>query len=98
MFFDEAIFVYEKYTTHIAHICFNCMLEIFVNISFQTVGHEAYKKGSSTIDKVVETFGEDVLTEDGEINRKALGPKVFADKVQLLLNLINMLILKSSKY
>ena len=44
-------------------------------------GHKAYRKGSPAYDKVVAAFGEDVVGEDGEINRRALGPKVFGNKV-----------------
>ena len=44
-------------------------------------GHRAYVKGTKAFGQVVEAFGEDVVGEDGEINRRVLGPKVFADKV-----------------
>ena len=50
------------------------------------LGHRAYLKGTAAFDKVVETFGTEVIGEDGEINRKVLGPKVFADKVFCLQN------------
>lgn len=46
-----------------------------------TVGHRAYAKGTATLNRVVEAFGEDVLGEDGQINRKVLGGKVFGKKV-----------------
>ncbi|MGB2694730.1 MAG: dephospho-CoA kinase [Dehalococcoidia bacterium] len=44
------------------------------------VGHEAYRRGSATFDAVVEAFGDDIVGADGEIDRKALGPKVFGDE------------------
>ncbi|XP_066303045.1 bifunctional coenzyme A synthase-like [Branchiostoma lanceolatum] len=47
------------------------------------LGHKAYEPGTATHGQVVETFGQDVLAEDGTINRKVLGPKVFADKAKL---------------
>ncbi|CAH1789636.1 unnamed protein product [Owenia fusiformis] len=47
------------------------------------LGHSAYTKGTEAFDSVVKEFGDDVVGEDGEINRKALGPKVFADKSKL---------------
>ncbi len=48
-------------------------------IDADKVGHSAYLKGTDAYDKVVETFGGDVVGADGEIDRKALGGKVFAD-------------------
>ena len=45
-------------------------------------GHKAYLKGSKAFHQIVETFGQDVIGDDGEINRKVLGPKVFASKVR----------------
>lgn len=50
-----------------------------VLIDADKVGHAAYLKGTEAFDQVVAAFGEDVVGEDGEINRKALGGKVFAD-------------------
>lgn len=44
-------------------------------------GHQTYQKGTKTWNDVISTFGRDVLKEDGEIDRRALGGKVFADKV-----------------
>ena len=48
------------------------------------LGHKAYVKGTPGFEKVVEAFGEEIIGEDGEINRKTLGAKVFADKVKEL--------------
>ena len=45
------------------------------------LGHKAYLKGTRGFEKVVETFGEDIVGKDGEVDRKLLGPKVFSDKV-----------------
>ncbi|XP_078573524.1 bifunctional coenzyme A synthase-like [Branchiostoma floridae x Branchiostoma japonicum] len=47
------------------------------------LGHKAYEPGTTAHGQVVQTFGQDVLAEDGTINRKVLGPKVFADKDKL---------------
>ncbi|XP_042864123.1 bifunctional coenzyme A synthase-like [Penaeus japonicus] len=44
------------------------------------LGHEAYKKGTDCYDKLVQEFGSDIVAGDGEINRRALGPKVFNNK------------------
>jgi dephospho-CoA kinase len=48
-------------------------------IDADKVGHEAYQRGSGCYDAVVEAFGPDVVGADGEIDRKALGGKVFAE-------------------
>jgi dephospho-CoA kinase len=48
-------------------------------IDADKLGHEAYRKGTDTFRAVVEAFGPDVVRPDGEIDRKALGGKVFAD-------------------
>ncbi len=50
-----------------------------VVIDADKLGHEAYRKGSETFRAVVDAFGEDVVGGDGEIDRKALGAKVFAE-------------------
>jgi dephospho-CoA kinase len=43
------------------------------------VGHEVYRRGTAVWDEVVTAFGRDVLTSDGEIDRRKLGAIVFAD-------------------
>ncbi len=48
-------------------------------IDADKVGHSAYLKGTDTFSKVVEAFGEDIVGADGQVDRKALGSKVFAD-------------------
>ena len=48
-------------------------------IDADKVGHAAYLKGSETFDAVVAEFGEEIVGADGEIDRKALGGKVFGD-------------------
>ncbi len=51
-------------------------------IDADKVGHEAYAPGSGCYEAVVEAFGRDVVGPDGEIDRKALGGKVFGDPSQ----------------
>jgi dephospho-CoA kinase len=51
-------------------------------IDADKVGHEAYRKGSGCYEAVVEAFGSGVVGQDGEIDRKALGAKVFGDPAQ----------------
>jgi dephospho-CoA kinase len=47
------------------------------------VGHEAYLPGGPAYDDIVAEFGRDVVAEDGSIDRKKLGPIVFADPTKL---------------
>ncbi len=47
------------------------------------------RKGTECLCELVDAFGSDILTADGELNRKALGEIVFNDKIKLqLLNRI----------
>ncbi len=48
-------------------------------IDADKVGHEAYAPGSDCYAAVVVAFGKDIVAQDGEIDRKALGAKVFGD-------------------
>lgn len=48
-------------------------------IDADKVGHQTYAKGTDTNRAVVAAFGADVVGADGEIDRKALGGKVFGD-------------------
>ena len=43
------------------------------------LGWETYRKGTETYEAVVEAFGRDIVGPDGEIDRSALGGKVFGD-------------------
>ena len=46
------------------------------------VGHEAYAPGSACYNDVIAAFGDDIISPDGEIDRKKLGAKVFGDPAQ----------------
>ncbi len=48
-------------------------------IDADKLGHRAYLAGTAAFDEVVATFGADVVGDDGEINRQALGAKVFGE-------------------
>jgi len=52
-------------------------------ISADQVGHEAYTPNTEAWEQVVATFGNDILQEDGEIDRRKLGAVVFSDPSQL---------------
>jgi phosphopantetheine adenylyltransferase/dephospho-CoA kinase len=47
------------------------------------LGHKAYEPGTATFCKIVETFGESVVGEGGQINRKTLGGMVFGSKAKM---------------
>ena len=52
-------------------------------ISADQVGHEAYTPHTEAWEQVVATFGDEILQEDGEIDRPKLGALVFSDTAQL---------------
>lgn len=47
------------------------------------VGHEVYLPGRPAFHEIIEAFGEDIVAADGTIDRKKLGPIVFADPKNL---------------
>ena len=53
------------------------------NIDADKLGHSAYVKGTAAFDQVIEAFGADVVGDDGEVDRRALGGKVFGDPAAL---------------
>ena len=48
-------------------------------IDADKLGHKVYDVGTEAFQQVVDTFGPDVVGENGEIDRKILGSKVFGD-------------------
>ncbi|MXZ90898.1 MAG: dephospho-CoA kinase [Chloroflexi bacterium] len=52
-------------------------------IDADRLGHEAYTPDSEAWRQVVAAFGEDIVTAQGEIDRRKLGAIVFADPDQL---------------
>ena len=46
-------------------------------IDADLLGHQAYNPGTAAFDEVITSFGEEVRGGDGQIDRKALGGKVF---------------------
>ena len=47
-------------------------------IDADRVGHEAYRPHQGIWQEVVQAFGEEILSPDGEVDRKALGAIVFS--------------------
>ncbi len=52
-------------------------------IDADKLGHSAYVKGTKAFDQVVAAFGESVVGDDGEVDRRALGSKVFGNEAGL---------------
>ncbi len=52
-------------------------------INADQIGHEAYTPQSETWSLVVDAFGEVILQESGEIDRRALGAIVFSDPEEM---------------
>ena len=52
-------------------------------IDADKLGHEAYAPGNPANDQIVAHFGEEVRAPSGDIDRKALGGKVFGQPDQL---------------
>lgn len=52
-------------------------------INADIVGHTILKKGNPAYYSVIESFGNEILNKDGEIDRKILGRIVFSDKEKL---------------
>ena len=52
-------------------------------IDADRLGHRAYDPGTQAYRQVIETFGEEVVGADNQIDRKVLGSKVFAQPAAL---------------
>ena len=48
-------------------------------IDADKLGHRAYEPDTDAFDKVVSSFGQEVVGADGQIDRKVLGSKVFGN-------------------
>lgn len=52
-------------------------------VNTDQIGHQVYASGTFVWRKVVEEFGEAILSENGDIDRKKLGSIVFSDRSSL---------------
>ena len=52
-------------------------------IDADKLGHRAYEPDTEAFRKVVQAFGDDIVGEDGQIDRRALGGKVFGTPGEL---------------
>lgn len=50
-------------------------------IDCDKVGHDVYKSGKPCYNNLIEAFGVEILSADGEVNRPVLGGIVFSDPV-----------------
>ena len=47
-------------------------------IDCDKLGHQAYEPGTACYEKILATFGQELKSEDGKIDRRKLGSKVFS--------------------
>ena len=68
----------------------------FPIVDADVVARQVVEPGSETLKKIAEAFGEEVLTENGELDRKKLGSIIFNDeeKRQLLNSIMHPAIRK----
>jgi len=52
-------------------------------IDADKVGHEIYQPGAPAYRELIDAFGEEILAPDRTIDRRKLGPIVFADPAAL---------------
>ncbi len=52
-------------------------------IDADKLGHEAYMPGTRAYEEIVKTFGEDILADNHQIDRRILGGKVFGQAEEL---------------
>jgi len=60
-----------------------CLSDDVLIIDADKVAHRVILSGKPAYNEVLAAFGNEILSEDGEIARKKLGAVVFADKAQL---------------
>tara|TARA_E500000331_G_scaffold325411_1_gene342564 strand:- start:245 stop:841 length:597 start_codon:yes stop_codon:yes gene_type:complete len=59
-------------------------------LNLDQMSHEIYKKGSSSYQKIINIWGDDILDDNHEISRKYLSEKVFIDDENEILKLENI--------
>lgn len=52
-------------------------------VNCDIIAHDLYKPGLPLNQTIAETFGTQVITENGDVDRKKLGSIVFGDKVDI---------------
>ena len=52
-------------------------------IDCDKLGHQAYEPGTACYEKILATFGQELKSEDGKIDRRKLGSKVFSSPEDL---------------
>lgn len=51
-----------------------------IKIDADKIGHRAYEKGTACFHKLIESFGDVIVDDDGQINRRKLGEIAFSNK------------------
>ncbi len=82
--------------TSVARVFYENGFEV---IDYDKITREIYIKGSSCLNELAENFGKEILTPDGELNRKKLGSIVFAskEKLEILNNIVYKYIVAHTK-
>ncbi|GAM17199.1 hypothetical protein SAMD00019534_003740, partial [Acytostelium subglobosum LB1] len=52
-------------------------------IDADKLGHAVYRKGEPAYLRIIDTFGKDIVADDGEIDRRKVGSIVFGDAQQM---------------
>ena len=70
-----------------------------IPINADEIGHQLLKSDSPVIDKLVDSFGAEILEDNGDVSRKKLGAIVFNDKKarEKLNAILHPLIIKRSR-
>ena len=58
---------------------------ILIDYIFFFTGHEVYLKGTSCFKTLVDQFGDRIVGDDGEVDRKVLGSIVFSNPVGIFI-------------
>lgn len=61
---------------------FITIFQIFSIIIFYLSGHEVYLKGTACYERIVKEFGQEIVSKNGEIQRRSLGSIVFSNPVR----------------
>ena len=54
-----------------------------VVLNADIIGHESYRRGTAAYNELVKAFGQDIVGQDGEIDRKKVGGIVFQNPEEL---------------
>ena len=55
-----------------------------MTVKADTIGHKAYQQGTDCYNTLVEKFGNAIIGDNGDINRRRLGEIVFSDSLKMV--------------